>query len=607
MKLLLSLLPVLLLSAVAVFAQQNPSSQLYLARAGDVYISEEEFLRRYELLPSFGRHRPSQLEQAKGELLYSMIAEKLLAQEAESRKMDREPSLRGSLDEVRKMLARDELYREEITGHAAPERGEILRGMSRARTELVTSFLFFQDEETARFVRGRIRKGGDFDRLGLDSSLHALRDTAVVMWGDADTAIERAAYSLSSGQVSPVIAAGQGFYILRLESQRQNPDVAAMQEDVLAERVRTTLRLRKEKAILDAFSGRVLKERKGFAVGKTMKDLTGILARILPAPGTDTIAVLSPELIDTARILGRSLLGEQLAVIDSESWTVSQVLDRIALKGLTVPLGSPRRLMAALNGQLRVWVLQELMAQEAIRRGLDTVAQIRDRLATWKAYFLAEAMKGKLKDSVSVSEAEVWTYLRRLDTTVSVPQVRIRELRTASVDAMQEAFADLEHGASLVSVIRARSNDPEARSREGAYGFFPITERYPVGETAWRMEPGERFGPVAVRGGYLYFELLEKKSGPRTLDSAAAARFAAATTEMLRLKQNRKVSLFLARLGEVKGVDVFEDRVKMISVTPVPMMTYRILGFGGRMFEVPFVERQIDWLSIESPSSQISP
>jgi hypothetical protein len=37
------------------------------------------------------------------------------------------------------------------------------------------------------------------------------------------------------------------------------------------------------------------------------------------------------------------------------------------------------------------------------------------------------------------------------------------------------------------------------------------------------------------------------------------------------------------------------------------MMTYRILGFGGRMFEVPFVERQIDWLSIESPSSQISP
>jgi hypothetical protein len=121
------------------------------------------------------------------------------------------------------------------------------------------------------------------------------------------------------------------------------------------------------------------------------------------------------------------------------------------------------------------------------------------------------------------------------------------------------------------------------------------------------MEPGERFGPVAVPGGYLYFELLEKKSGPRTLDSVAAARFAAATTEMLRLKQNRKVSLFLARLGEVRGMDVFEDRVKMISVTPVPMMTYRILGFGGRMFEVPFVERQIDWLSIESPSSQISP
>ena len=37
------------------------------------------------------------------------------------------------------------------------------------------------------------------------------------------------------------------------------------------------------------------------------------------------------------------------------------------------------------------------------------------------------------------------------------------------------------------------------------------------------------------------------------------------------------------------------------------MMTYRLLGFGGRMFEVPFVEKLIDWLNVEPPGNKILP
>jgi hypothetical protein len=33
------------------------------------------------------------------------------------------------------------------------------------------------------------------------------------------------------------------------------------------------------------------------------------------------------------------------------------------------------------------------------------------------------------------------------------------------------------------------------------------------------------------------------------------------------------------------------------------MMTYRILGFGGRMFAAPFVSRQVDWINIENPET----
>jgi hypothetical protein len=98
-----------------------------------------------------------------------------------------------------------------------------------------------------------------------------------------------------------------------------------------------------------------------------------------------------------------------------------------------------------------------------------------------------------------------------------------------------------------------------------------------------------------------------KKSAPASSDTSLAGRIAKAREEFLKKKQNRRVSLFLAQTGQERGYAVYEDRVRALNVTPIPMMTYRILGFGGRMFEVPFVEKQTDWLEIESPRTKILP
>jgi len=50
---------------------------------------------------------------------------------------------------------------------------------------------------------------------------------------------------------------------------------------------------------------------------------------------------------------------------------------------------------------------------------------------------------------------------------------------------------------------------------------------------------------------------------------------------------------------------IYQDRLLRLKLSSVPMTTFRILGFGGRMFAVPFVDPQIDWLSVEPPSGTI--
>jgi len=105
------------------------------------------------------------------------------------------------------------------------------------------------------------------------------------------------------------------------------------------------------------------------------------------------------------------------------------------------------------------------------------------------------------------------------------------------------------------------------------------------------MNVGERGGPLLVDGRYVIFEVREKRRGP----SIPGPDFEKARNELLNMKKRRALDQFLAGVAREKGVSVFADRVRELPVSPIPMMAFRILGFGGRMVEFPFVESLFQW------------
>jgi hypothetical protein len=171
---------------------------------------------------------------------------------------------------------------------------------------------------------------------------------------------------------------------------------------------------------------------------------------------------------------------------------------------------------------------------------------------------------------------------------------------------MHEALSELQRGKSLQEVVARWCSDASLRERGGISEPFPVSERYPVGEIAWQMIVGQRYGPLKDGRGYLYFELLSKDSQREPGDTAYTGRKQRATSELFRQKEKRLVNLFLAQSGESRGYSIFQDRLTRVKVSQVPMMTFRVLGFGGRMFAVPFVDRQIEWLNVEPPAEKIA-
>ena len=601
--LLLSLLNVPAVSP----AQQGPTSGAVIARAGDMFVSEQEFLERYEMLPGFGRHRRSQAEAAKLELLYSIIAEKLLAQDASAGGLERDTVVRLGTLETRKLLARDELYKKEVIQKVVLTDREIERGIAMAELRLSIRYLFFANEADARFIRARIHGAADMQRLRIDTSFHALRDTATLLWGDADVRIEEAAYRLKKGEVSPVLAAGDGFYILTVAGVGRNAYYAAMAPDVLRTRVSTTIRRRKEHARLDEFLEDTLRGKTGFAVPRVLESLASALEKVYAGSGTDSIVYLTPERETMLESISAPILRDTIAVAGNRAWSAGEFIARLTGEGFGVVRTSLRSIPARLNTELKALVRRELMAQEALRRGLDTLSDVRRQLGMWKDSFLASREREAIRKSVSVTDAEVWSYLKSEDSSVAVPRVQVRELLTRTFEQMQGAMDDLGRGMSFADAVTKWSVDPSARERGGLSPFFPVTSRSPVGGIASRMKTGERYGPVSVPEGVLYFELEGTQLSPRGGDTSFAGNFARAREEAREKKARRAVTLRLAMLAKEKGVDVYADRVKMITVSRVPMMTFRILGFGGRMLAVPFVVPELEWLDLLDSGPRVQP
>lgn len=593
------------------FAQpERPEERNIVARAGDVFITESEFVQRFEMLPALYRQKNRQLDIEKLNLVSSIIAEKLLAQEALSRNLDEDPGYQRAFLEIRKMLARDQLYREEISSKVVLDNEDIKKAVKDAQRQVFLEFLFFEKEDDAVFIRSQMKSAGDFESLEFDSSLSALRDTATIIWGDADYGVEQAAYQLRPQEISQIVKAGSGYYILKCKAITPSSFFSSLQPAMLRDRVVTKIRQRKERELMDKFLSHAFHGKVGYAKPLPLKQLAQSLVTVFGQDAQshpDDVVAMDSVKANHLRVILQNTLNDTLAVVGDTYWSVDDVIERLKSKQFTVHANGVAKLPAKLNGELGFMVQQDLLGQEALSRGLDQRPEVKPTVELWKNAMLADRMKMLAKRLVSISDEEVWKYMQYRDPAAAPPEVQIRDLRTNSLDEMQSALAQLQEGVPFEQVIAQWSNDINVGEQKGLTSFFPITERSPVGSIAAQMEIGQRYGPIRADDGIHFFEFVAKRPSPLQTDTAFAALKENASKELLAMKQRKTLTLFLAQVARKRGFEIYQDRLLQLEVTPIPMMTFRYLGFGGRMFETPFVEPQLEWLDVDPPKEAILP
>ena len=141
-----------------------------LAKIGSDKITVEEFQNRFDFMPHLN-YSSSNIDSVKKEFLYSLVAEKLWALEADELQIDTIESVKLSLKSLEKLFVKDELYKREVESKINITGEEISIGLSRVTRILEMNIVASPDSQKIWNLYDELLASDNFDSIAAASKL----------------------------------------------------------------------------------------------------------------------------------------------------------------------------------------------------------------------------------------------------------------------------------------------------------------------------------------------------------------------------------------------------------------------------------------------------
>ena len=600
----------------SVYAQDNLNFNKVVATVGNSAITSEEFLERYEMTPLFRKQIKRITPSLKLEFLYSLIAEKLWAQQAEAMRYDTTKIMKFVDEEFEKMFVRDALYRREIKDKIKVTDEELIKGYIRNGKKLMVNFLFSEDKKEIWNLYKMLNNGVPFDSvLEARPEQKEQLEPEEIVYGQMAEEIEDSLYSLKIGKYTEPILTPDGWYIFKLTNKINQIFKSQSDKDDASGTVRKIIKARKEKKLFQQFYVNFFKNKKV----NINKPLFQSLARKIAADfkekklnyrlKDDQPLYLEPE--DVLKIedeIEKDSLQMNYIEFNENPIKLDKFISILAFKNfntLKYDLNSVARL---LDSETRKVIEEELLAREGIKEGLNYLPEVQKDLKMWRENYLEQMLKNNFIDSAKISDKEAYNYYLKYNKNEVYPEeVNIIEVLTNSPDTVSEIMNELNKGADIGELASKYSIRDWARKNNGEFGYFPITSFGNIGKIASRMKVGEIYGPLKVREGYSIFKLIGKR--PSRVDTAQP--FVKVKDEMKQYlaikKEQNAINRYTVSLAKKYGVDINLPVLEKIKVTNINMFGYRFLGFGGRITAAPLMAPDVDWVEPYMKNLNIAP
>ena len=576
-----------------------------IATIGNDIISADEFIERYELTPQLYAGMIGAEESAKKEFLYSIIAEKLWALEAESIGLGKSELITSTYRAIEKMYVRDELYREEILNKVHISDEYLAEAFLRNSLILNLNYIFSTDFSEIEAIYEQLKSGVNFYSILLSRPESKLQEAPyTISYGQMDKSVEDKLYNLKLGEITEPVKAPNGWYIFKLlsiqEKTIENVEQAQAEEKYVLKVAKQTI----IDSLYNVFFSTFFKDVKAETNKELLFELSDLIIESLrnrsqrdSISSNDKIYLTSDDLYDIEDDLGAKKLNAVFIRLDDKPETIDDFMQELAIEKFYVDSLDTDHIRGRLNYYVRKFIEHELFAREGYKRGLQNLPEVRRETDMWKSYYLSEALRKEIIDSIEVTDEEVNNYiLEKGGDSLSSVEVKIIELLTDDLDVIQLVLDELNSGADFRELAAEYTIREEAKNNNGELGYFNINEFGEIGRKAAAMNIGDMYGPIKVPEGYSLFELIDKKEMTELPTNNYTMEREQIKVEIKNKKYYDTMIDKTVELANKYNFSINQEILNSVEVLNTTTVVYRIFGFGGKLLAVPMTVPNYNWV-----------
>jgi peptidyl-prolyl cis-trans isomerase C len=237
-----------------------------------------------------------------------------------------------------------------------------------------------------------------------------------------------------------------------------------------------------------------------------------LLALTLAACGDKPVIETPPETGDVV-----------VARVEGQPIWASDVKREAVAQGM-IGEGEPLDIQSNMFRQVLDEVIdQELLANEAIARGLDKSPAAERRLAAARKRILADMLVETVVEKAVTEENIQSLYREQQKLSAQSEEYKARQIVLPNQAAAEDVRKLLAAGASFDALAMERSIDSATRFNGGDFGgYFTLdVMSQPYQDALKSAQPGQLVGPFAVEGGWAIVRVDEKRpEQPITIEAA---------------------------------------------------------------------------------------
>ena len=159
--------------------------------------------------------------------------------------------------------------------------------------------------------------------------------------------------------------------------------------------------------------------------------------------------------------------------------------------------------------------MQMVIAEEAVKKGLDKAPEVTEKLDLLRQSILANAYVQDYMKTNPVSEAALKAEYDRIKATITGSEYKARHILVEKESEARDIIAKLKKDTAAFAKLAAeKSKDPGSKARGGDLGWFDVSRMVPeFGEAVGKLQKG-KFTEEPVKTQFGYHVILLEDSKP---------------------------------------------------------------------------------------------